>query len=131
MPRLHPNLETGHAQIDAEHCEFIERLGAMRDAIDRGAGREQIVELIVILQKYALLHFSSEEAYMQRVGCPAFEVNCAAHRDFAQKLDAWLELLGTSGSSVSLLSDIQREASSWMLGHIVNVDCTLRSCQHA
>ena len=54
---------------------------------------ERTVELIVLLQKYALGHFAREEAHMHRVGCPTHKENCAAHAEFADKLAGWLELL--------------------------------------
>ena len=128
MSSLPPRLATGHAKIDDQHCQFLGHLAVLKDAIDGGAGREKIVELITLLQQYALVHFADEEAYMDRVGCPALAENTAAHREFARKLDGWLMLLSTGGSSVSLLVDIQRESTAWMLAHISGVDCKLRGC---
>jgi hemerythrin len=126
-----PRFETGHPRIDAEHREFFRQLSALHDAIEAGAGREKIVELISILQRYALGHFAHEERHMQRVGCPAHNENCAAHRAFADKLDGWLGLLGTSNSSVSLLQDIHRESTAWIESHIARIDCRLRGCHAA
>jgi len=120
--------ETGHPQIDAEHREFIRQLQALKAAIDAGAGREQTVELIVILQKYALGHFAREEAHMLNVKCPATGANCSAHREFARKLDGWLELLSYSGTPVSLLLEVHRESIQWIENHILNIDCRLRGC---
>ena len=66
---------------------------------------------------------------MHRVGCPALAENAAAHREFAQKLEGWFLLLSMSGTPVSLLLDVQREASHWIAAHIVQVDCKLRGCR--
>ncbi len=120
--------ETGHPQIDAEHRELFVHLNALKAAVDAGAGRERTVELIVILQKYALGHFAREESHMRRVNCPARDQNCAAHRDFSRKLDGWLDLLTFSGTPVSVLLDVHRESIAWIESHIVNVDCQLRGC---
>ncbi len=122
------DFETGHAQIDAEHREFIRQLNELKAAIDAGAGRERTVELIVLLQKYALGHFAREEAHMHRVGCPSHKANCAAHAEFADKLAGWLELLTYSGTPVSLLSEVHRESIAWISAHIKNIDCGLRGC---
>lgn len=130
MTPLSQRLETGHAHIDAQHCEFLRHLGVMKQAIDNGAGRERIAELITLLQQYALVHFADEENYMRAVNCPALAENHAAHQDFARRLDGWLILLSSIGSSVTLLSDIQRESTAWMLSHIAGVDCKLRGCRH-
>lgn len=120
--------ETGHPRIDAEHREFFHQLDTLKTAIDQGAGRERVAELVVILQKYALGHFAREEAHMHRVACPALRENCTAHREFARRLDSWLELLTTSGTPVSVLLDVHRESTAWIESHIVTVDCRLRGC---
>jgi hemerythrin len=120
--------ETGHPQIDAEHQEFIRQLNMLKAAIDGGAGPERTVELIVILQKYALGHFAREEAHMLRVGCPTRGANCLAHGEFARKLERWLELLTFGGTPVSLVLEVHRESVAWIEAHILNVDCGLRGC---
>ncbi len=128
MIQWNAHFETGHESIDAEHREFLRQLEAIKTAIDAGAGREKIAELIVVLQRYVLGHFAREESHMLRVGCRAHRANCAAHREFAQKFDRWLELLTYSGAPVSLLLEVHREALEWVSHHIRKVDCALRDC---
>ena len=120
--------ETGHEQVDAEHRELLRQLDALQEAVDAGAGRGRMVELITILQKYAQGHFAREEAHMHRVACPAAGRNCAAHREFARKLDAWLDLLTVGSAPLSVMRDVQRESTDWIKFHITKVDCRLRSC---
>jgi len=98
MSHWNSRFETGHVVIDAEHREFLRQLDLLKHAIDDGAGTEKVVDLIVVLQHYVLGHFAREEAHMLRVGCPAHEANCAAHREFALKFDHWLELLTYAGT---------------------------------
>lgn len=128
MTTWRPHLETGHPQIDAEHREIIRQLDDLKWAIDAGAGRERTVELITMLQHYALKHFAREEALMLRVRCPLHAVNCAAHAEFARKLAGWLELLTYSGTPISLVLEVHREAIGWIERHILHVDCGLRGC---
>lgn len=128
MTQWNPQFETGHAVIDAEHREFLRQLALLKATIDAGAGREKVVEFIVILQRYVLGHFAREEAHMLRVGCPAHERNCAAHREFALKFDHWLELLTYAGTPVSLLLEVHRESLAWINHHILKVDCALHAC---
>lgn len=129
MSSWHARLETGHPHIDAEHQEFFRRLDNVRGAIEAGLAREQIVELIVILQKYTLGHFSREEAYMRRVECPALAANCTAHQEFSRRLESWLKLLTSDSLPISLLMDIHHESTSWIENHILGVDCQLRGCR--
>lgn len=129
MSSWNPRFETGHPQIDAEHQEFFRRLDVLRAAVEAGEGRARIIDMIVILQKYTLGHFSREEAHMRRVACPALAQNCTAHREFARRLDGWLELLSTGTEPISLLLDIHQETITWIESHILNVDCQLRGCR--
>lgn len=129
MPIWDASLETGHPQIDAEHRAFFEQLRSLRDAIDAGAGRERTIEMILLLQRYAIMHFAREEVYMRRVSCPALEENAAAHGAFLVKLDDWLNLLTITGSPTAVLSDVHRESTAWIKAHIAGVDCQLRGCR--
>ena len=129
MTTWNPDLETGHAEIDADHRQLFAQLNDLKTAIDSGAGRERMVDLITILLGYALQHFAREEAHMQRVNCPAITDNIDAHRDFARKLDGWLVLLSTGGMSASIMIDVHREAAAWIEAHILKVDCRLRGCR--
>ena len=129
MTNWNPRFETGHAEIDAEHREFFTKLTGLKQAIDAGAGREHIVELINLLQRYVLGHFAREELLMRRTNCPAYEKNRTAHRVFAHKLEGWLVLLSSSGSSMSLVLDVHRESFAWIEEHILDCDCQLRNCR--
>jgi len=120
---------TGFPHIDADHRDFLQRAAALRTAIDHGAGPAKIAELLALLQEHALRHFQREEVLMAQVGCPAHASNCAAHREFARKLEGWTQLLCLSNASASLLSDIHREATQWMEQHIACIDCELRRCR--
>ena len=128
MTKWSERLETHHREIDDAHREFLRLLEDIKEAVDDGAGRERIVELILILQRYVLVHFENEEAYMLRVGCPAHAANCSAHSVFREKLEHWLTILTMSGSPVSVLMDVHRESSAWIESHILNIDCKLRGC---
>lgn len=122
-------LRTGHEMIDREHREFLRQLDELKTALDTGAGRERMVDLITILQKYVLGHFAREEAYMREVGCPTLEQNMAAHREFVGRFDRWIDFLTTHGMPVSILRDVHRESLAWINGHIVHIDCGLRGCR--
>ena len=114
--------------MDAEHRELIRQLEGLKVAVDAGADREHVTDLIVILQRYAHGHFAREEAHMLRVKCPAHQANCMAHKEFSERLDGWLELLTHRGTPRSLVLDVQRESIDWIRRHITKIDCQLRQC---
>jgi hemerythrin len=120
-------LETGHPQIDDDHQKLIASLNELDAALKKGAGKDQVVQLIAFLNSYAREHFAREETHMARVRCPSAAANQQAHREFVAKLDGWLGKLQT-GSSLSLMLEVHRETSRWIQAHIVSVDCKLRGC---
>lgn len=123
-----PALETGHPQIDDDHQKLIASLNELDAALKKGAGKEQVAQLIAFLNSYSREHFAREEAHMARVQCPAAAANRQAHRAFVDKLDGWLAKL-QSGSSLSLVLEVHRETSRWIEAHILGVDCKLRGCR--
>lgn len=122
-------LETGTAFVDADHKQLIAQLNALHDALQRGEGKDRLVEMIVFLNRYAREHFAREEEHMQQVGCAAYADNCRAHDAFVVKLERWITQLKTAGSSTTLLLEVHREACAWIQGHIVGIDCKLRGCR--
>ena len=121
--------ETGHADLDREHRAIFDQLNAIGLAIRCGAGRDQIVVMIELLQHYALVHFRREEGVMACARCPHHGANCAAHRVFEERLERWLDLLSSSGTPVSVLEDIHTETCRWIESHVVNLDSALRHHQ--
>jgi hemerythrin-like metal-binding protein len=125
-----PALETGHPVIDDDHKKLIASLNELDAALQKGAGKEQVVPLITFLNRYTREHFLREEAHMARVQCPAATANIKAHRDFVAKLDDWVTRLNT-GPSLMLVLEVHRETSNWIRAHILSVDCKLRGCRLA
>jgi len=120
--------DTGDPQIDADHREFFRRIEALKTAFAGGAPANRATELLKLLHEHALAHFQREEHAMARANCGAHHANCAAHQEFARKLEGWTQLLCLSGATPSLVEDIHRESAAWMQHHILRVDCQLRGC---
>ena len=128
LKELAPDLETGHPAIDLDHRIILSQLAHLKEALDKGLGREKAVDLIRALQRYTAGHFAREEVHMVRVKCPATERNIAAHREFTNRVEGWLTLLSISSTPVSMLRDIHKDATDWVTAHICGVDCGLRGC---
>ncbi|HVS51741.1 MAG TPA: hemerythrin family protein [Opitutaceae bacterium] len=125
------SLETGHAMVDNDHKRLIDQLNQLSEALQRGAGKEEITGMIVFLNSYAREHFAREETHMQRIGCPVLNENCRAHALFLSKLSGWIERLRSAGASTSLVLEVHRESCAWIKSHIVGIDCKLRGCRTA
>ena len=126
MLTWHPDFETGHPEIDRDHQEICLRLNQIELAIAAGAGREQIAEMVGLLQHYTLVHFRKEENAMACAKCPRHGENCVAHAKFAARLERWLEVLTIPGMSLTILQDVHAESSRWLVQHLTHIDSSLR-----
>jgi len=123
--------ETGHAGVDRDHQVLFAQINALEDAIKTDATREELGQMILFLAHYVRDHFAREEGVMRAVQCPASGQNCAAHQALKGKLDGWVDRLTADGATTALGIEIYREMAAWLEGHIVKVDCQLRTCQSA
>lgn len=123
------NFETGNPDVDRDHQKICAGLNQIELALDNGAGREQIAEMISILQTYTLVHFRSEERIMACVKCPRHGENCEAHHQFEARLERWLEVLTIPIPDIgtTLLRDVHDECSRWIQEHLLQIDSSLRS----
>lgn len=128
MIQWNDSLMTGHALVDNDHRQLINTLNELETALQNGAAKEQIGNIIAFLNKYAREHFTREEAHMIKVRCPAHAENCRAHAEFVAKLDGWVAKLN-NGASTTLVLEVYRETSNWIRSHILKTDCQLRNCK--
>jgi hemerythrin len=129
MIQWHATLETGHALVDSDHRQLISTLNELEQALKQGVGKDELARIITFLVVYANAHFAREEQHMREVQCPSLLPNCLAHSALRRKLDSWMETMGRSGPSTTLVLEIYREMSSWITQHIRKVDCQLRGCR--
>jgi hemerythrin len=128
MITWNPNFETGHPLIDREHRDICDRLNQIETALDNGAGREQIAEMVSLLLDYTMVHFRREESVMACAGCPLQGDNCTAHAQFEARLERWLEVLTIPipGIGTTLLRDVHTESCRWIHQHMLRIDSSLR-----
>ena len=126
MLAWNPDFETGHPDIDREHREICESLNKIERALLAGAGREQIAEMVAVLQRYTLIHFRHEESVMACADCPLHRDNCAAHTVFAARFERWLEVLTIPSMPLTLLQDVHAESCRWIQQHLTHIDVGLR-----
>lgn len=119
---------TGNRKVDADHRRLFAYVNELETALKEGVSPEKLTPIVEFMGRYANAHFISEEAVMARVKCPARKENCRAHEAFSLKIRGWFHKLA-EGASTELVTEIHRETSSWLTGHIVKVDCQLRGCR--
>ena len=67
------DIAVGVELIDEQHRNLFEHLNNFVDAIDNGAGTDEIEKVVGFLDKYVIEHFDTEEMMMKEVSCPDME----------------------------------------------------------
>ncbi|ROR32368.1 bacteriohemerythrin [Inmirania thermothiophila] len=109
-----PALDTGIAEIDAQHRRIVDYINELGDAIGAGDGAA-IAATLHDLVDYTLTHFSFEERLMARARYPAFEEHRALHEHFQQEVRDWRERF-QRGEDVA--AEVRAELRTWLLRHI-------------
>lgn len=113
----------GVEQIDAEHRKLFSMVNEAMEVLQRGAGEEQaVVELILNLRNYAVIHFRHEEEYMEKINDPELPKQKKEHAAFKEKVNS-LSLDGLTGESGrTMLEELILFLARWLYRHILGSD---------
>lgn len=115
---------TGVWWQDKQHKEIFARLGKLLEAMERGRTREDITALFDFLESYAVRHFTSEEASMERSGYSGKRAHSNEHKRFLHEVAA-LRAEFEDGATLALIIKVQRQIVDWFVSHIGNMDKSL------
>jgi hemerythrin len=81
MPTIawNPDLHLDHPGLDGTHREFIDRLGALEDAVANAPG--DVIEVLDELLRHTREHFGQEELWMAQIGFSDGNCHAGEHRD--------------------------------------------------
>lgn len=115
-----PRLETGIAEIDRQHRELVDAIGALGASLastDEG-GAERTLEC---LTGYVLVHFEAEERWMRENRFPLLKEHIAKHDRFITRVVAMSKDHSEEGTSAVLKLRL-RNALAWLEDHIEDDD---------
>jgi len=121
-------MSTGVRSVDEQHCELIDRIGALHSACIDGRGREELLKMMHFLGDYAKAHFAHEEKLMDQRRCPSRAANKAAHARFLEQYGELLEAVKRDGVSTKLVVELEHLLSDWLRNHICSIDRRLCEC---
>lgn len=99
-------------QVDEEHEHLFKLIKALNlDSVD-----QTVDELL----DYVVVHFSNEQALMEKSGYPAFEQHIKLHEDFASRV---ADFLGNGDDwTEERVQELRRFLNKWLVGHILTHD---------
>lgn len=111
-------LSTTIGEIDNQHRELIERINRLLAAFSRTTGREEMERIVQFLADYVVLHFGTEERYMQKFGYTNFTQHKAQHEQFVRAFGRIRDRLFAGGTDLSLMEDTRQLVVDWLVNHI-------------
>ncbi|MHB8763857.1 MAG: bacteriohemerythrin [Deferrisomatales bacterium] len=121
MPQWGPLFETGIPIVDEQHRELVRRLNDLGREMKRGRGGDVVAELLAYLERYAAVHFESEECLMGAADYPGLAEHRRRHAEFRRQLAAHLAALGDDPGGGAALR-IHGWIMTWLGEHVLHAD---------
>ncbi len=121
---LDPLLETGDADIDAQHRELFARVDRLLEASHEARGASEIGALLDFLGDYVVTHFAAEERRMAESGYPdaAAEAHRQEHRRFVEDYGILYRQFRNEGPQRRFVIRVSDRVTSWLREHIYRTD---------
>ncbi len=112
-------LEVGIGEIDEQHKWLVDTTNELHDAMEAGANRQQVGDILEALMDYTMNHFIVEEDLFNRLGYPETEAHKAEHNKFTDEIMALIERHESGASAGEETLTLLKE---WLTHHILKVD---------
>jgi len=116
----------GIQSIDNQHKEIFEILNKLLEAMKLGHGSDVTTEIILELERYAVIHFQKEEFFFQRFNFHGSVEHITEHQNFIKKV-AVLKPDLKSGK-LTLTFELLNFLKEWIDHHILIVDKQYSEC---
>jgi len=117
-----PSLETGVAEIDAQHVALFDVAARFADAVREMEPVESLEELFAFLVEYSMDHFAIEERMMREARDPALPKHMQEHTVFKRQLAALVAQWNAEGPSQPLLVAMHGFLEVWLAEHVAKSD---------
>ena len=112
----------GIDEIDKQHEKFFKVVHEFYMDIVNCEGENAVEETLEFLKSYAVEHFQSEEAFMEKHAYPRIEEHKKIHEEFIENFDALAEQFNTFAPSQGLADEALDMTQDWLAEHILDVD---------
>lgn len=100
------------SQVDREHRNLF--------ALVKALNLQSVEQTVEDLLDYVVMHFSNEQALMEKSGYPAFEQHLKLHEEFGAQV---ADFLGNGEPwNEERVQELRRFLNKWLIGHIMTHD---------
>ncbi|MCL2293679.1 MAG: bacteriohemerythrin [Spirochaetes bacterium] len=118
-------MAVGVEKIDEQHKQLFLAISGFINAIEKGAGKEELKKSLDFLYSYTLNHFAEEEIFQRECGFPECERHHALHEKFKQVIMELVEEFANFGTSETLARQVKRKIGDWLVTHVRGEDSKL------
>ncbi len=116
------NISVNNKIIDEQHKELFGRIRELIVSIGNEKTVEEVDKVIEFLEEYIIVHFATEEKYMQQYNDPNYPKHKTAHGQFNDNFRKIKKYYLKNGGSLYLTLRIQDELFDWFINHIKKMD---------
>lgn len=110
--------------IDNQHKELFRLINAFYNSIAANSGRAAILQAILDMERYTMVHFSGEEAMMKKVNYPYLAQHQKEHQHFIATVAEFKRRYEEGRLLLSL--EVTGFVKSWIVNHIKKTDQSYR-----
>ncbi len=114
------DLALGIPEMDKQHQELIALINDFYNAVERGERDEGIRALFEGVDRYAVFHFSAEEAFLEQIGYPELAPHRETHAMFRREYLTAMER--HEAGDRKAVRDLVAFLFSWLYTHIQKTD---------
>ncbi len=116
----------GISIIDDEHKKFFGIINKVVHAKEHKEDPNEINEILLAMNNYALMHFKTEESYMEEFNFPEYQSHKEEHNRFSSEIIPYTEKV--IGGNYQIASDILEYLKQWLVKHIQVTDRQFIDC---
>lgn len=116
----------GVQSIDNQHKEIFDILSKLLNAMKMGQGNDVTTQIILELDRYAVIHFQKEEFFFKRFNYQGSAEHIIEHQDFTKKVAILKPDLKSGKMTVSF--ELLNFLKDWIDHHILVIDKQYSEC---
>jgi hemerythrin len=113
---------TGIKSVDDQHKELFQAVDRLLSACSAGKGKEEVGKIMDFLGEYVVIHFGHEEDLQKKHAYPGYQTHKKLHDEFIAVFGELKNRFEQEGSTLSMVTSINKTVVDWLIKHIGQVD---------
>jgi hemerythrin-like metal-binding protein len=116
----------GISIIDEEHKKLIGIINKAIHAKEHSDNKEELMEVLYSIVRYATIHFTTEENYMVEFDYPEYQYHQTEHHYFSKTAILYCKRVANGDSQIT--NEVLEYLKQWLTNHIQGTDRKYIDC---